>query len=406
MAKILRILNRFNLGGPTYNASYLTRYLSNEHQTLLIGGQKEDDEDSSDFIMQSLGVEWLEIPEMRREIHPKNDLIAYRKIKEIIKAFNPDIVHTHAAKAGMLGRRAATSMGVPIIVHTFHGHVFHSYFNALKTAAFIQIERALAKRSTCIIAISNIQKHELCDNYNIAPPEKVEVVPLGFDLSRFNNNNEEKRVQFRERFGIKDDTVAIGIVGRIAPVKNHKLFIDSIKYLKDNSKTKFKAFIVGDGKDRADLETYAKNLGLSVSDKSSFANSADIIFTSWIRSVDQVYAGIDLVAQTSLNEGTPVSLIEAQAAKRAVISTNVGGVKDVICENSGCIIDLANVGEFYEKMQMLLENNGLRNEMGTYGYEHVNKTYNVQRMVSDTAMLYDKLLKNKTPVSKPLFFLF
>ena len=164
MTKVLRIINRFNLGGPTYNVAYLSKYMSDEFETLLVGGAKDSTEESSNFIVENLGLKPVIVEEMLREIDIKNDFTAFRKLKKIIREFKPDIVHTHASKAGTLGRLAAASCGVPIIVHTFHGHVFHSYFGKLKTTFYKNIERYLAKKSTAIIAISEIQKKELVVN--------------------------------------------------------------------------------------------------------------------------------------------------------------------------------------------------------------------------------------------------
>ena len=146
--RVLRIINRFNLGGPTYNVAYLSKYLSDDFETLLVGGAKDESEESSDFIVNNLGLKPIIVEEMMREIDFKNDFTAYKKIKKIIQEYKPDIVHTHASKAGTLGRLAAASSGVPIIIHTFHGHVFHSYFGKLKTAFYKNIEHFLAKKST------------------------------------------------------------------------------------------------------------------------------------------------------------------------------------------------------------------------------------------------------------------
>lgn len=161
MPRILRIINRFNLGGPSYNVANLAKYLAPEYETLVIGGDKEPGEDSSLFIFKELGIEPVVLPEMTRAVNFGGDVRAYKKIKSIIKEFKPDIVHTHAAKAGALGRLAAYKCGVPVIVHTFHGHVFHSYFGAAKTSFFKEVERYLAKRTSAIIAISEKQKEEL-----------------------------------------------------------------------------------------------------------------------------------------------------------------------------------------------------------------------------------------------------
>ena len=176
MPKVLRIINRFNLGGPTYNVSYLTKYMAPDYETLLVGGMNDKSEACSDYIVQKLGIHAIKISEMIRSINGYNDMVAYEKIKNIIKRYKPDIVHTHASKAGVLGRQAAISCGVPVIVHTFHGHIFNSYFNKYVTATFQKIEQHYAKRSSAIIAISDIQKYELSEVYKIALLLEVELL--------------------------------------------------------------------------------------------------------------------------------------------------------------------------------------------------------------------------------------
>ena len=202
MPRVLRIINRFNLGGPTYNAAYLTRYLPAAYETLLIGGQQDESEAASHHILDSLGLEARVIPEMRRTIYPLQDAIALRKIKAIIRHYKPDIVHTHASKAGALGRQAAFQMGVPVVVHTFHGHVFDAYFSGIRSKLYQMIERKLAAKSSKIIALSEIQKCDLVTKYNICPASKVEIIPLGFDLSRFREDIERKRAAFRTTYNI------------------------------------------------------------------------------------------------------------------------------------------------------------------------------------------------------------
>ena len=179
MVKVLRIINRFNLGGPTYNVTYLTAYLSPEFETKLVGGGHEEYEGASTFILDNHNVKYEIVSDLQRTISFKKDKKALAKIREIIREYQPDIVHTHASKAGFLGRLAASKEKVPIIVHTFHGHVFHSYFCRLKTLLYKKLEKRMAKRSDAIIAISEIQKKELCEIHNIASKEKVRVIPLG-----------------------------------------------------------------------------------------------------------------------------------------------------------------------------------------------------------------------------------
>ena len=227
MPKVLRIINRLNLGGPTFNAAYLSKFLAPEFETLLVSGMKADSEESSEFIVQNLGLKPVYIPEMYRELNPFRDYKSYFKIRKLIREFKPDIVHTHAAKAGAVGRLAAAHEGVPVIVHTFHGHVFHSYFSPAKTRVFLEIERYLAKRTTKIVTLSEIQKNELSNLYKVAPAERFEIIPLGFDLEKFEIGQDEKRKKFRQQYNIGDDEIAIGIVGRLVSIKNHKLFLQA-----------------------------------------------------------------------------------------------------------------------------------------------------------------------------------
>ena len=170
MPRILRILNRLAVGGPVLNATYLTKYMMPEFETLLVVGEKEDHEKSAAFLTDQLDIEYKTVKGMGRSINPGSDFFAYQRMKKLIRDFKPDIVHTHAAKPGAIGRLAAAAMKVPAIVHTFHGHVFHSYFNSVKTNFFINTERYLARKSHAIVAISDQQKKELSIDFKIAPP--------------------------------------------------------------------------------------------------------------------------------------------------------------------------------------------------------------------------------------------
>lgn len=394
MPKVLRIINRFNLGGPTYNVAYLSKYMAPEYETLLIGGKFGESEGSSDFIVKKLGLHPIIIPEMQREINAKNDYIAYQKIKKIIKRFQPDIVHTHASKAGFLGRAAAHSLDVPIVLHTFHGHVFHSYFNKYKTQLYKGLERNMAKKSDKIIAISNIQKEELCNIHKIADESKFQVIPLGFDLDRFKDNYEGKRADFRAKYKLQNDEIAIGIVGRLVHVKNHKLFIDAIAKLKANTNKKIRVFIIGDGELKPELISQAKYLGLSTCDTQINGHIPDIMFTSWITNIDWAYAGLDLACLTSRNEGTPVSLIEAQAGSTPIVSTNVGGIENVVIpQKTALLSENNNLEDFAQKLQEVVNNDSLRESMSLQGWDFVHKRFHYNRLVNDMKNLYNDLLK-------------
>lgn len=394
MTKVLRIINRFNLGGPTYNVAYLSKYISPEFETLLVGGAKDESEESSDFIVENLGLKPVIVEEMMREINLKNDYAAYRKIKKIIQEFKPDIVHTHASKAGTLGRLAAFSCNVPIIVHTFHGHVFHSYFGKLKTTFYKNIERFLAKRSTAIIAISEKQKKELVEIHRICNAEKIHVIPLGFDLSKFQEDQEAKRKSFRTIYNLDDDEIAISIIGRLVPVKNHALFLEGLKIIAEKTSKKIRAFIIGDGESRLEIETKAKELNIPFVNGMKSSEKALLTFTSWIKEIDVALAGSDIITLTSFNEGTPVSLIEAQAANKPIVSTNVGGIENVVIPDETALLCANNdLLEFSDQLLKLIENDDLRSKMAQKGWHHVHEKFHYTRLVSDMEIFYQKLLK-------------
>lgn len=394
MPKVLRIINRFNLGGPTYNAAYLSKYLAPEFETMLIGGEKDASEGSSEFIVDNLGLSPIILPEMKRSIDPLKDLRALRKVRAIIREFKPDIVHTHASKAGTIGRIAAAQMGVPVVVHTFHGHVFHSYFSKAKTSLYKNIERYLARKSDRIIAISEIQKKELSEEHRICPADKIEVIPLGFDLNRFNQNQETLRNAFRAEYRLQDDEIAIGIIGRLVPIKNHQFFLEALKALKATCDKKVRAFIIGDGELKGALKNTCAELGLSYGEKPEMP--VDVTFTSWIKQVEGPCAGLDIIALSSLNEGTPVSLIEAHAAAKPVVSTNVGGIENVVLKNKSAFLAEKNdLTGFSEGLLKLCESSGLRSEMGISGRNYVMQHFHYTRLVDDMNELYHRLLNKK-----------
>ncbi|MFN5323518.1 MAG: glycosyltransferase [Bacteroidota bacterium] len=393
MPRVLRIINRLNLGGPTYNAAYLTRYLAPEFETLLVAGMKDDTEESSEYIVEGMGIKPVFITDMRREIRPSSDLKAYKQIKKIIRDFKPDIVHTHAAKAGTLGRLAAYNCDVPVIVHTFHGHVFHSYFNPLKTALFKGIERGLSSISTGIIAISELQKQELCQQHKVCPESKVKVIPLGFDLDRFHATDPAIRDSFRNQFGIENDDIAIGIIGRIVHVKNHPMFIRAFKQVLSKHRGKVKAVIIGDGEDRQKIEQLCQDNTLRYSTPERPLKEFDVVFTSWIHNIESALAGCDIIAMTSYNEGTPVSLIEAQAASKPIVTTTVGGIANVVLPNQTALLSDSNDDDaMAANLIRLVESKETRDLFSKNGWPFVKERFHYQRLVDDMRSYYRFLL--------------
>lgn len=383
--KIVRIINRFNIGGPTYNATFLTKFLSDEFETVLVGGVPDEGEKDSLHILEEYGVKPIVIPELKRDPDLKSDKAAYKKLKEIIKREQPDIVHTHASKAGLLGRRAAFSCKVKVVVHTFHGHVFHSYFGKAKTELIKVIERRLAKKSTGIIAISDLQKKELTEQHKICKADKVKIIPLGFDLTKFQLDKEEKRKATRTKWSIEEDEVAIAIIGRLAPIKDHDFFLDVIEKLLETTVAKIKVFIVGDGSEKNRIDDRVSLINEKYPDK--------VLMTSWILDIATFNHGMDIICLTSKNEGTPVSLIEAQASGLPVISTDVGGVRDIVeNEKSGFVIKRGDNATYLEKLRLLTENKELRVKFAHRGVDFVIERYHYKTLITNMENYYKELL--------------
>ena len=397
MYKILRIHNRLIVGGPSHNVTLLTAYLSPEFETKLLVGKKDPAEKDATFIADQFGLVPVEISEMRRSILPFYDIIAYFKIKKIIQEFKPDIVHTHASKSGAIGRLAAKSCNVPLIVHTFHGHVFHSYFNSFMSKIIVRFERFFAKKTDAIIAISDSQRQELIEVYKIAPAEKVFTVPLGFNLDKYSVDQETKGIIFRNKYGFEKSELIVGIVGRLVPIKNHDMFLEVAAIVKEKTNQQVRFAIIGDGESRPGIEKKAAELGLTYSYYiTSPKVKTDIVVTSWETEIDQALAGLDIVVLTSNNEGTPVSLIEAQSAYIPVVSTNVGGVEDIVIHGeTGFITEVGEVQLFADYVLKLIEDSELRSRMGRHGYDNVIKRYSKQRLINDMRKLYLSFLSKK-----------
>lgn len=363
---------------------------------LLVAGTKQDSEESSDYIVRDMGLNFVSLPAMHRSIHPLRDYQSYKELRKIIRDFKPDIVHTHAAKAGALGRLAALKERVPVIIHTFHGHVFHSYFSPLKTRIFLAIERYLGKRSSAIIAISDRQRKDLAFRYAVAPPAKIKMIPLGFDLSRFQEDVASKRRSFREKYLLEDDEIAVGIIGRLVPIKNHTLFLNCAKTVLGKTTKKVRFFIIGDGESKEHLLREAESLGLDYTYFPERPKKAVFTFCSWIKDVDIAVSGLDIIAMTSYNEGTPVSLIEAQAGDKPIVTTNVGGIENVVARNeTALLVDSNNYDQFTAALLRLIEEDELRESLGKKGWEFVKEKFHFTRMIKEMSVLYRTLLQKK-----------
>ena len=378
--KILRIITRLNIGGPAIHTILLTAYLNDEqYESYLVTGRVEPNETDMSYFAEQHHVIPLYVRKMSREIRILHDLLAFLEICKVIRQIKPDIVHTHTAKAGMLGRLAAIILRVPVIVHTFHGNVFREYFGKCKTCLFIFIERSLAKFTTRIIAISEQQKKELL-NFKITDENKIVIINLGFQFANV-IPSEEDRNKFRHKYNIPLDAKLIGIVGRLVPVKNHLLFLSIAQDIL-NEKDDVYFTLIGDGELREHLEQEIKQR--NISDR--------VIITGFIEDLKQVYSDLDLVLLTSNNEGTPVALIEAMACKKIVMSTKVGGVEDLITPgvNGYCFLPKEKEG-FVQEITCWLNNPDHYCEIGSEAHKSVINKYSSETLISQIRNLYGEL---------------
>lgn len=387
--KILRIIARLNVGGPAIHAMLLTEALNDgQFKSILVTGEVDNSEKDMGYLARERGINPVVIPELGRNINPIKDLIALWKIYRLIRREKPDVVHTHTAKAGALGRIAAIFAGVPIKIHTFHGNIFQGYFNKLYVKLFILIEKVLAYFTTYIVVVSEQQKKDIGQRYKIAPLDKIKVIRLGLELEKFACVQPDQAGGLRKRLNIDNNTTVIGIVGRLVPVKNHEMLLDAIKQLHGHLNRKFdiKCLIIGDGEKRETLEKYAKTLSLN----------GDVLFCGWQKDMENIYTNLDIVALTSFNEGTPVTLIEALAAGKPVVATNVGGVSEVV-ENgvNGYLVSAKDAEKFSECLAGLIENPERRIKFGTKGREVVRKKFSKERLIYDIKNIYEEAAKTK-----------
>ena len=374
--KVLRILNRFNLGGPIYNAAYLSKYLnSKKYETYLIGGKIEKHETSGKFIIENLDIPYYEIKSMRRSVNFFLDIISLVKVLIIIYKFKPNIIHTHAAKAGIIGRIASIFYLKKIkLVHTYHGNVFDGYFSNHFNKLILLIEKFLSKFTDKIIAISRSQKNDLINLYKLCDSSKIEIIPLGFDLKKFSIDKDLKRLKKRNEYKLDSEDILITIIGRVVPIKNHKLFIDVIEYCMKRTNKTIKALIIGDGSEMSNLINYTSKKGLKYCYK-NIIDDFDIFFCSWKKDIDNYLPASDIVALTSLNEGTPVSIIESMASGTPSISTDVGGVSDIIENGISGIVSKNNIKDFGNDLLRLIENEDLRTNLAIKGIQRSLKLY-------------------------------
>lgn len=383
--KIMRIIARLNVGGPAVHVALLTDKLSPpDFETQLVCGQIAPTEGDMSYLTTEKGIQPLIIPELGRNISPLRDIKTIFKLYRLMRQFRPDVVHTHTAKAGFVGRIAAWLARVPVRVHTFHGHVFHGYFNPLKTKVFLWLERFTARLSTRIITISPTLKDELVNTYHIGPAQKFIIVPLGLDLHPLATKPSVATLsQIRQERGIPASKKLIGIVGRLTAIKNHELFLEAVQKIAAQ-RDDLHFVIIGDGEERPNLEQSVKNRGLS----------EQVTFVGWFQDIGLILYQLDVLVNTSDNEGTPVSVIEAMVAKIPIVATAVGGTPDMLKDGEfGRLVPPRDSDQLVQAILETLEN--VDSEILSKAQTYALNRYDISRLVNDLAALYHDLLVEK-----------
>ncbi len=326
-SKIVHLISRLNIGGISPYVIPITALLRTAgYPSALIVGKLGKGEGDMSYLAERVGVQPIYVPQLGRDISPLRDLATVGQLYRLLRREQPTIVHTHTAKAGFAGRLAAKLAGVPLIFHTYHGHVFHSYFGAAKTRFYIALERFGAALSTRIIAVSPNLRREIGEVYRIAPPRKVALVVPGYDLSALRDVRRPFG-DFRARFGIPAEAPLVGIVGRLVPIKHHALFLSAMAQVA-RAIPQARFAVVGDGELRAELEAQARALGMAEA----------VIFTGWQGDLAAIYGALDCLVLCSKNEGLPSAVIEALVTGVPVVATAVGGVVDMLADGRGALV--------------------------------------------------------------------
>ena len=382
--RVLRVIARLNMGGPALHVAYLSAGLKERgYDTTLVAGSLAVGEESMAAVAEQLGVPIVTVPELHREISPVRDLRAVYHLAGLIRELRPQILHTHTAKAGTIGRLAAMLAGnaaPPIVVHTFHGHVLRGYFGPVRSNLFRLLERFLATRTTALVAVSPEVRDDLVA-LGIAPPEKFTVVRLGIELDERVAATVDG-VETRRLLGIAPDRFVVGWIGRMTGVKRTDDVLLAVRRLRDRGVDALLC-MVGDGPDRESVERRAHQLGIV----------RDSLFLGYQEDVAQFYAAFDALILPSANEGTPVSAIEALAGGRPVVATDVGGVPDVVRDGvDGFLVEPGDVDAMADRLARLAADADLRRRMGEAGAESVRERYAVERLLDDVDRLYRSLL--------------
>lgn len=374
--RVLRLIGRMNVGGPAWQVTALTEGLdAARFETLLVTG--EVDVGETDFLhlrAPHLPVERL--PTLGRSIRLGGDVRALADVVRVMRRFRPHIVHTHTAKAGVIGRVAARLADVPITVHTFHGHLLRGYFGPLGTGAVRIVERSLARQTTGLVAVGDQVRRDLL-KAGIGRPEQYTVIAPGVELAARPTRSEARRA-----LGLPTDADVVMYVARLTTIKRPDRFVDVAHRLAETHPRAVFA-IAGDGELADRLRRTTADLG------------ARFRMLGWRADLENVYAAADIVALTSDNEGMPVSLIEASLAGVPCVTTRVGSAPEVVEDGVTGIVTGTSPSELADAVARLLCNAATRRRFGEAAQARAERLYGVDRLVADTEMLYGHLIDDE-----------
>jgi glycosyltransferase involved in cell wall biosynthesis len=378
--RVLHLTTTLHISGPALQAILLTAKLRDlGYDTQLVGGAAPNTADSLATVAAHYGVTPLVLPEMGRSLNPLHHWRVLVALVRCLRELQPHIVHTHTTTAGWWGRLAARLAGVPIVVHTLHEHPFRGYYPRWSSVVFVWVERGGAYFADSIITLSEKLRRDLTEKYRITRRQKITILPAGYDLQRFTLLKRHSG-SFRQAWGIAPDAPLVGIVGRLLPVKNHTLFLTAAQQLRQTLPT-VQFAVVGDGELRSTLEAQARELGLAEC----------VHFTGWQADVAPLYSDADVIVISSLNEGTPVPLMEALAAGCPVVATNVGGVADLLSGTSSRLVPTNDVAALTAALLATLAE--------AYDPEPARtimlQRYSLERLAHDLDSLYRGLLTMK-----------
>lgn len=382
--KIAQVITRLDWGGSTDIFRILCAHLDPHRYdiTLIVGDTRHPTLKTGEFLNR-FRARTIIVPELRRDINPVFDIAALWRLYFIFRQRRFDVVHTHTAKAGALGRIAAALVKTPAIVHTPHGHNLYGYFNPRVSAVIARIEKFLSRFTDELIALTELERSDYVAS-GVAGAEKISVIYQGLELEKF-TRDWKGAFNVKSSLKIRPEERVVGMVGRLEPVKGSLFFIEAAALIvKRCPDVRF--LIIGEGSLRSSMEQRVKELGIN----------ANVIFTGWREDIPDILSLMDVMVLPSLNEAVGIALIEAQAEGVPVVASRIGGIPDVVKDHkTGILVPPSDAPAIAEAVISLLDDKPRRAAMGEAGRVWVRDRFRAEDMAEKTSALYSNLLSRK-----------